>query len=148
VLEGILIGLQAFQVLFLAIHDWVPLGQWNDTAAVRREISTRGLIITTIIQTAFFAVGLFFSVRHFHQPYPHWLVHWLWISYVILFVGEIRAWWIPYLFKADPDRAARYQRMFGNTHNFLPPRHGITPNTAHVLLHLATVATLVVLALK
>lgn len=147
-LETILIGLQAFQVLFLAIHDWVPLGQLNDTAAVRKEISTRGLVITTIIQTAFFAVGLFFSIRYFHHEYPGWLNRWLWITYVILFVGEIQAWWVPYLFKADPKRAARYQRMFGNTHTFLPVRNGIAPNTAHVLLHLATVATLLVLALK
>ena len=146
-LEGILIGLQAVQLLFLAIHDWMPLGQLNDTDAVRKEISTRGLIITTIIQTAFFAVGLFFSVRYFHHKYPGWLIRWLWISYVILFVGEIQAWWIPYLVKADPTRAARYQRMFGNTHTFLPIRNGIAPNTAHVLLHLATVGTLLVLFL-
>jgi hypothetical protein len=72
VLEAILIGLQAFQVLFLAIHDWVPLGRLNDTDAVCKEISIRGLIITTIIQTEFFAVGLFFSVRYFHHRYPGW----------------------------------------------------------------------------
>jgi hypothetical protein len=146
-LETILIGLQAFQVLFLAIHDWVPLGRLNDIAAVRKEISTRGLVITTIIQTAFFAVGLFLSAHFYHQKYPGWLIRWLWISYVILFIGEIQAWWNPYLIKADPKRAERYQRMFGNTHTFLPTRNGIAPNTAHVLLHLVTVATLLVLFL-
>jgi hypothetical protein len=147
-LELVLIFLQAFQVLFLAIHDWVPLGRLNDTAAVRKEISVRGLVITTIVQTAFFAVGLFFSVRYFHQKYPGWLNRWLWITYLILFVGETQAWWIPYLLKRDPKRAERYQRMFGNTHTFLPVRNGIAPNTAHVLLHVATAATVVVLFLR
>jgi hypothetical protein len=52
---------------------------------------------------------------------------------------------VPYLVKAEPARAQRYQQMFGNTHSFLRPRNGMVPNTAHILLHLATAATLVVL---
>jgi hypothetical protein len=67
------------------------------------------------------------------------------ISYALLFVGQIRAWWVPYLVKADPKRAERFSRMFGNTHSFLPIRNGLVPNTAHILLHISTVATLVVL---
>jgi hypothetical protein len=42
-------------------------------------------------------------------------------------------------------RAARYQAMFGQTHAFLPERNGIRPNTLHVILHAATLTTLVVL---
>jgi hypothetical protein len=148
VLETILVALQTFQVLFLALHDWIPLGRLNDVTAVRTEISPRNLFITTIIQTSFFAVGLFFSVRCFGQTYPTWLNYWLWISYAMLFVGEIEAWWIPYLVRPYPKRAARYQKMFGNTHSFLPRRNEIVPNTAHVLLHLATAATLLVLMVR
>jgi hypothetical protein len=111
VLEAILIALQAFQVLFLAIHDWVPLGRLNDVGAVRREIPTW-----------FFAVGLVFGIAYFGRPYPGWLNYWLWISYAILFIGELEAWWFPYLVTSNPARAERYQRMFGNTHSFLP-RH-------------------------
>ena len=70
---------------------------------------------------------------------------WLWISYGILFVGQIRAWWVPYLLRAEPERAARFQVMFGDTHSFLPQRNGLVPNTAHMMLHLATAATLLVL---
>jgi len=147
-LESILIALQALQVLFLALHDWMPLGKLNDVAAVRREIGTRDLFITTLIQTSFFALRLIFSIRYFGRTYPGWLSYWLWISYGILFIGEIQAWWIPYLVKADPKRAARYQRMFGNTHTFLPVCNGIAPNTAHTLLHLATAATLLVVFLN
>jgi hypothetical protein len=51
-------------------------------------------------------------------------------------VPEVRftcgfGWWIPYLSRAEPERAARYQIMFGNTHRFLPTRNGLVPNTAH-----------------
>jgi hypothetical protein len=69
------------------------------------------------------------------------------VSYTLLFLGQIRAWWIPYLLRPEPTRAARYQIMFGNTHSFLPSRNGMVPNTAHILLHLATAATLIFLLL-
>jgi hypothetical protein len=70
----------------------------------------------------------------------------LWNSYSLLFIAELQAWWVPYLFRSEPIRAARYQSMFGATHAFLPERKGIRPNTPHVVLHLATLATLFVLA--
>ena len=79
-IEMVLLALQAFQVLFLWVHDW-----------------------------------------------------------------QIRAWWIPYLFRAEPERAARYQIMFGKTHSLLPPRNGMVPDTAHILLHSATAVTLIIL---
>jgi hypothetical protein len=110
VLEAILIALQTFQVLFLALHDWVPLGGLNDVAAVRSEIPTRNLLVATLIQTSFFAMGLFFSISCYGRSYPAWLNYWLWISYITLFIGEIEAWWIPYLVRPDPKRAARYQK--------------------------------------
>jgi hypothetical protein len=147
-LEPILVALQTFHVLFLALHDWIPLGGLNNVPAVRHEIPTGNLLIVTVIQTSFFAMGLFFSIGYFGRTYPTWLNYWLWISYTLLFIGEIQAWWIPYLVRSDPKRAARYQRMFGNTHSFLPEHNGIAPNTAHVLLHLATAATLLVLVLR
>lgn len=35
--------------------------------------------------------------------------------------------------------------MFGTTHAFLPAHNGIRPYTLHVVLHAATLATIVVL---
>jgi hypothetical protein len=147
-LELVLIGLQAFQVVFLCLHDWLPLGRLNDVAAVRRADSLQRLVVVTLVQSVPWAVGLFFCVRYFGRPYPMWLGSWLWISYALLLAGQLRAWWIPYLLKPEPVRAERYRKMFGNTHSFLPVRHGMVPNTAHILLHLATAATLVVLAVR
>jgi hypothetical protein len=105
----------------------------------------RRLVLVTCIQTVPFAIGLFFSARYLGTRYPHWLNDWLWISYAMLFIGQFRAWWVPYLLKPEPKRAERYRIMFGNTHSFLPQRNGMVPNTAHILLHVATLATLVVL---
>ena len=146
-LQEVLLGLQAFQVLFLWVHDWIPLGRLNDVAAVRGQDTTVRLAMVTLIQSVPFTIGLVFSLLNFGQPYPHWLYNWLWISYGVLFVGQMRAWWVPYLFKPEPARAERYAKMFRNTHAFLPRRNGIVPNTAHILLHLATAATLVALLL-
>lgn len=144
--KGALLGLQCFHVLFLAFHDWIPLGTLNDVKAVRAENPGHKLLAATLISLVPFAIGLAASVAYFSGVYPKWLLWWLWISYVFLFAGELQAWWIPYLFRFEPERVARYQVIFGKTHAFLPVRNGIRLNTLHVILHLATLATLVVLA--
>jgi hypothetical protein len=144
-IEIILLVLQAFQVLFLWLHDWIPLGRLNDVTAVRSRETLLRLVAVTLVQSVPFTFGLLFSLLRFGRPYPHWLYMWLWISYGLIFVGQIRAWWIPYLIHSEPERAARYRTMFGNTHHFLPIRNGLVPNTAHVMLHLATAATLFIL---
>jgi hypothetical protein len=143
--ERILIALQLFQVLFLWLHDWFPLGRLNDVSAVRSQDTTLRLVVVTLIQSVPFTIGLAFSLLYLRQPYPRWLYLWLCISYGIIFVGQLRAWWIPYLLRPEPERAARYQIMFGKTLRFLPVRNGLAPNTAHVLLHLATAAALFIL---
>lgn len=143
--EEVLVALQAYQVLFLAIHDWIPLGRLNDVRAVRSQDTPLRLIVVTAIQTLPFAFGLVYSVVYFDARYPGWLFEWLLISYAVLLVGQLRAWWLPYLLVPEPQRAARYRIMFGQTHSFLRERNGIRPNTAHVLLHVATLTTLIVL---
>jgi hypothetical protein len=147
-LESALVALQAFQVAFLVLHDWLPLPPLNDVAAVRREDPLARLIGVTLVQTVPWAIGLYFSAISLGHPWPGWLGTWLWVTYGLLFVGQLRAWWVPYLAKAEPERAARYQRMFGNTHSFLPHRNGMVPNTAHILLHVATAATLLLLLIR
>lgn len=141
-----LLALQTFHVAFLLLHDWIPLGHLNDIAAVRRENALPPLIANTLIVGGLFGFGLAGSVHYYGRAYPGWLHTWLWVSYVLLFLGELRAWWIPYLIQAEPQRAARYQAMFGRTHAFLPVRNGIVPNTLHIILHAATLATLLLLA--
>jgi hypothetical protein len=134
--------LQCFHVLFLSLHEWIPLGTLNDVKAVRAANPGRKLLAATLISLAPFVIGLAASVVFFGEIYPTW---WLWVSYAFLFIGELKAWWIPYLFRSEPERAARYEVMFSDTHAFLPTRNGIRLNTLHVTLHVVTVTTLVVL---
>ncbi|HEY2108980.1 MAG TPA: hypothetical protein VGH17_03710 [Candidatus Acidoferrales bacterium] len=142
---GALFVLQVFHVLFLLLHDWIPLGKLNDTKAARAEVSSGKLLAATLISTAPFAFGLAASAVNLGKPFPPWLLWWLGVSYLLLFIGELKAWWLPYLFVPEPERAARYQTMFGGTHAFLPVRNGIRLNTLHVILHSATVAILFVI---
>ena len=93
-IEMVLLALQAFQVLFLWVHDWIPLGRLNDVAAVRSQDTGRRLVTVTLIQSIPWTIGLGFSLLHFGRPYPDWLYDWLLISYSVLFIGQIRAWWI------------------------------------------------------
>jgi hypothetical protein len=142
----LLLALQALQVAILALHDWVPLGRLNDVRAIRAQSKLMHLFSVTAVQTLPFVVGLIASAALWHrQPYPDWLHAWLWVSYGLLFIGEVQAWWIPYLIRPQPQRAARYQKMFGSTHAVLPARNGLTPNTMHLILHIATLATLIAL---
>ena len=142
---GALIAFQLAQVLILWLHDWFPVPPLNDIGAVRQADSISRLVRVTIIQSAPYTIGLIGSVLAWGRSWPEWLGPWLWISYGLLFAGELRAWWIPYLVKAEPNRAARYRAMFGRTHAFLPERNGVRPNTLHVALHACTAATLALL---
>ncbi len=146
-LKAALLALQTFHVAFLVLHDWVPLGKLNDVAAVKRVISNGKLVVATVLTTAAYAFCLIESVLHASEPYPHWLTQWLWWSYGLLFLLELRAWWVPYFFGAKPRLVDRYEVMFGKTTAFLPRRHGIQPNTLHVFLHAMTLLTLVLLAI-
>lgn len=152
-LQLLLLFLQILQVMILWFHDWIPTGgingrRLNDVAAVRGQQSLRSLVIVTLIQSLPYTLGLYFSAPFIAQPYPGWVRQWLLISYSILFIGELHAWWVPYLLWPDEPRAARYRLMFGNTHAFLPQRNGMAPNTLHTVLHAATLGTLLLLPIQ
>jgi hypothetical protein len=142
---------QGLVVLFIATHDWIPLGRLNNLDGIRRVDTKRRLLRVTVLSTLPFAIAfaasLHYRLRRF-PDWPTWLVIWLWMSYGLGVYGMLRAWWLPYLFGTDPARRARYQVRFADTHAFLPVRHGIRPDTLHVCLHavlLLLVALLVVL---
>jgi hypothetical protein len=143
--EGVLVALECFAALFVGLHNWVPLGALNDLSGVGAEFTRGKLLITTLINFTPVAIGLIGSVIYFGREYPGWLFWWLWIFYLLACYGSLKAWWIPYLFRAEPERAARYRAMYGMTHAFLPERNGIRPNTLHVIFDVVTVAILVCL---
>jgi hypothetical protein len=140
--------LQAMVVAFLLFHDWIPLGRLNNLAAIRNEDSLLRSLFVTLLPALPAAIGLFYSARYYGRAYPDWLEMLLWITYGVFILGMLRAWWIPYLVLPDPERAARYQIIFANTHSFLPRRNGMAPDTLHTLFHVVTVATLVLLFMR
>jgi hypothetical protein len=73
--------LQCFHVLFLALHDWIPLGTLNDVKAVRAANPIGKLVAGTLISLLPFAFGLAASVFYFGRSYPAWLLVWLGVSY-------------------------------------------------------------------
>jgi hypothetical protein len=144
---GVLIALQCFVVVFVALHNWIPLGALNDLEAVRAEFPAGKLIVTTLCNLTPAAIGLAASIFYFRRGFPEWLVWYLWIFYLLACCGSLWAWWLPYFFGAGKKRIAREQALYGNTHSFLPERHGVRPNTLHVIFDVVTVAILIALAL-
>lgn len=139
------IALQGLHLAILLFHDWIPLPPLTDVEAVRRTNKITHMLIGTAITSVPVAWALWRSIANFGHTYPNGLKIGLWLIYGFLFVGELQSWWIPYFFGASPEKVQRFQEMFGRTHTFLTVRNGIVPNTFHVFLHLATVATLLVL---
>ncbi|MGA8441198.1 MAG: hypothetical protein WB714_23445 [Candidatus Sulfotelmatobacter sp.] len=138
-----LLALQCFVVLFVVLHNWIPLGTLNNVKGVRVEFPTGKLLVTTLINLTPVAIGLAATAFHFGRGYPGWVFWWLWITYGLACYGSFTAWWKPYLLNPDPQRAARYRTMYAATHSFLPERNGIRPNTLHVIFDIVTVAILI-----
>jgi hypothetical protein len=144
---AILVLLQIVHVLFLSLHDWVPIPPWNDVNAAQERDGVARLAVVTAISTAPFALGLIFTLTHLRSGLPVWVLAWLWGTYGLLLLGALRAWWWPYLVRSEPALVARHSAMFSRTHSFLPERNGISPNSLHCGYHAFTAGTLVVIAM-
>jgi hypothetical protein len=138
---------QLFVVVFIALHDWIPLGKLNNLEGVRAADTTRKRIVATSLSTLPFAIAFVASVCYAKLGFPHWLLWLLWLSYGAGAYGILRSWWVPYLFVNNPVRADRYQVRFARTHAFLPERNGIRPDTLHVVFHAVFVVALILLGL-
>jgi hypothetical protein len=144
-LWSLLVALQIFHLLFLLLHDWVPLGHLNDVSAFQKSTTAPQKVLSLLVPSIPVVIGLGFTfLSRTHAPSISFRVT-LAAIYGFLFLGELEAWWIPYAFGTSAERVARYQALFGATHSFLPGRHGITPNTLHAALHNATLATLILI---
>jgi hypothetical protein len=144
--EAVLIGTQAIQVVFLLLHDWIPLGRLSNLAAVRAIDSTQRLLWTTLLSALPYAFGLGFSAATFPN-WPMWLRTYLDWMYGISLLAILRAWWIPYLSPSDSARAERYRQRFAGTLAFLPKRHGFAPDALHTVYHVVVLATFALLIL-
>ena len=142
--EAVLIGLQSAQVIFLMLHDWVPLGRLSNLTAVQTIDSRARLLWTTLLSALPYAVGLGFSIARF-PAWPMWLQIYLEWLYGISIVAILWAWWIPYLSPSDSPRAERYRTRFAGTLTFLPKRHGFAPDALHTTYHGVVLTTVILL---
>lgn len=143
----VLLALECFVVVFVSLHNWIPLGALNNVRGVRIAFPTFKLFATTSLNFAPFAVGLAATAFYLKSSYPGWVVWWLWISYGLACYGSFKAWWMPYLFRRDSALVARYKTMYAGTHSFLPEHNGMRPDTLHILFDLVTLAILIDLAI-
>jgi hypothetical protein len=65
----VLLALQSFVVLFVAFHNWIPLGTLNNLKGIRTEFATQKLLITTFVNLTPFAIGLAASAFYFGRAY-------------------------------------------------------------------------------
>ena len=110
---------------FLWFHDWIPIGRLNDIQAVKKQGSQKCLVATTLIQSVPYTLGLFFSFCCYNHLRSSWVYRYLLTAYILLFIGELRTWWVPYFWIEEPNWAERYRVLFGNTHSFFPERKGV-----------------------
>jgi hypothetical protein len=140
------IACQTFVVLFIALHDWIPLGSLNNVKGVRAADPVGKLAVSTLVSVLPFAVALAGTVRYAALPFPMWLSWLLWLSYGFALYGVLRTWYVPYLLVSEPDRARRYRLMHADTITFLPERNGLAPNALHVVFHAVLLATVALMA--
>jgi hypothetical protein len=125
-----------FQVLLLAYHQvttQVDLFPFNGVRFYKGwekalECAVNGILMSLA------PIGFLFHVRG--------LMWYGVVYYFVLFLEEMRVWWIPYFF--GPSKAWReaYDRLHSRTIKVLPARgDNPTPNLEHMILHTLTLAT-------
>lgn len=129
------VALQGLLILYVALHDWVPVPPFNDLEAMRRGRSFSSRLVETIGNTAPLGLALGLSLSR-GLGGPSFAVAVLVVAiFGVYAFGTLRAWWIPYLRGASPEMVAAYE-VFERTHRFLPRQPGrIVPDTLHVVLH-------------
>lgn len=137
------IALSIFLLLYHQLTTWLPLFPWNDVEKYSRkelflEASINGLLMS--VGVACLASGNS-GFLHF---YP--LVY-----YPLLFVGECVDWWIPFFSPsfANARKIWDYESHFSRTLKLIPHRPGKrTPDANHTVLHILTIATIVVVYME
>ena len=140
-----LLSLQILQVAILVLHDWIPLPPLNNLKTIRARHSLSAIALGTLISSLFPSIGLVLSLLQWKTGWSKGLIVYLLAAYGFLLLGELEAWWIPYLFWPQPKKAVHYDALYAGTSAFLPARNGIRINTLHCLLHAATLTTVLAL---
>jgi hypothetical protein len=107
---------------------------------------TGKLFVTTLLNLTPAAIGLAGSLFYLGRPYSSWLLWFLWIFYVLACYGSLKAWWIPYCFRPEPERAARDTALMGQRIFFGRLETASGPTLCMCSFNVATAAILILLA--
>jgi len=132
------IGITLLLLVYHQATTLVPLFPWNDTEKYSRkelllEAGTNGLLMGTG------ALCVIMGNSGFFHWYPL-------IYYPFLFSGECFQWWLPYFSEKFAQSKANfdYDALFSRTTKLIPHKPGKrTPDANHIVLHLMTVVTIV-----
>jgi len=120
----------------MALHDWIDIPPLTNIEELKKHHTVKERLIGSIINTSFVLIALMLTVLYASTTYPLWVAITLVTIYLLLTIGTICAWWIPYVFGSSQAHKKGFAE-YRNTHHFLPERgDNVIPNTLHVLLHL------------
>ncbi len=125
-----------FQCILLAYHQfttWIDLFPFNGVRFYTRkerliECASNGILMGLPI------IGFLFNLRS--------LMNFGVVYYFILFILEIKTWWLPYWFSVSEKWKEEYAKIHAKTLIILPKiRKNPIPNLEHMILHGITLLT-------
>lgn len=131
------VALQIVLLLFMVLHDWISVPPLNDIAALKSKDSTLYRLMGSVINGTLVLIPLLLTLFYYSKPTaPFYIGMTVMTFYLMLTIGTILSWWVPYLFGSSEKLKKQFNK-FKNTHHFLPHiKDHIVPNTLHVILHL------------
>ena len=142
-LHNFTISIALLLLVYHQVTTWMPLFPWNQIKNYKRkelilEAGTNGILM------GLGALCLIVKNTGFFHYYPL-------IYYAFLFTGECFQWWVPYF--SDKFAKTRvnfdYERLFSRTTKLIPHKAGKrTPDANHIVLHLITVITIILVYLE
>jgi hypothetical protein len=129
------IALQMILLFFMTFHDWIHIPPFIDIDELEKHSTKKGRLINSTI--FFFIVFIPLMLTWFYRSnLTMWILIHISLFYLLLTIGTIFSWWIPYFFGSSEQHKADFAE-YKNTHHFLPARgDNVIPNTFHVILHL------------
>ena len=129
------IVLQVILLAFMMLHDWIDFPPFTDLEALKQHHSVKDRLIVACINSVLVIIPLWITICA-QGNFSYVQVITVFVFYLLLTIGTICAWWIPYIFGSS---AAHKQGFieYKNTHTLLPARgDNVVPNTLHIVLHL------------
>lgn len=130
------IWLQFCLLFFMLFHDWIPVPPFNDIIALKKIDGNMRCLYGSLINGGGVLIPLWLTLSYASVKIPSSTIMTIFFFYLVLTVGTICSWWIPYLFGSSAKHKQLFSK-FSNTHHFLPKRgDNVVPNTLHIVLHI------------